>query len=368
MRNFIVVGSATPLIAQVLLGIHAFTDAKCTILCSKGSARTIRYSSLCTDFVEVDLFGEEDDKFVAAVNDFVKKMPDAILVPADCEGGRITNRVRHQLNAKIIPVPNASTLDCLDNKWRFYQFCREHGLNVPPALLFHSKFELDFTLAKHELGIPLVVKPVNQQASAGVHVIFNEADYQQKILNNDAYQYAPLIVQRYIQGTDIGLDMLALDGKVAAIAIQQPIAPQRIGPKIKFFANDYLEKVAHILAKESGYDGVMNVDARIEDGTGQVFLFEANPRFWRTLSASVWGGLNFVAESIQSLQKKDEHIRKLTSGAADVYFHPLFRPNLWPAVVFDRSHRGRLLRIMMFDVYTFVISAKTLLLDTMQRQ
>ena len=37
------------------------------------------------------------------------------------------------------------------------------------------------------------------------------------------------------------------------------------------------------LSQLSHYSGLMNVDARLENGSGRVFLIESNPRFWASL-------------------------------------------------------------------------------------
>lgn len=360
MRNFIVVGEVKPLVVQVLLAIHSFTDANCIAVCSE--TRYLRFSSLCSGYLDINFNGEDDDRFVDKVNFFAETMDDLVLIPAGTQGTRMVNRVRNRLKVRIVPAPESSVLDRLDNKWCFYQFCKEHGLNVPSARLIDSKLDLDFASTAKELGVPFVVKPLCQAASAGVYAVSSEADYNQKIRNNDAYQYAPLIVQRFISGTDVGLNLLSIQGKVTAIAIQQRIVQRRVGSKIKFLFNNYLVNAAHTLARESAYNGVMNVDARIEDGTGKVFLFESNPRVWLSLSASVWCGLNFVAESIDPSPEVDS-VRMLTSGIADTYHHPLFRPFQWRYAIFDSGQRGRMLRIKMYDLCTLASSTKAILLE-----
>lgn len=366
VRNFIVVGKSRALVLQVLMAIHTFTDnANCVVVSNKRSG-VLRFSKLCSAYLESNLNGEDDDRFVDGVNRFSEAMPDLVLIPADCDGAKITGRVRTRLKATIIPAAEPSMLDCFDSKWRFYQFCMEHGLNVPTTCFIGSKHDLVFASTALELGIPFVVKPVNESGSEGVHVVFSEEDYDREIRNNEAYQFAPLIAQRYIQGTEVGLNLLSIQGKVAAIAIQQRDHPQHGGARIRFISNKYLESVAHTLPKESGYHGVMNIDARIEDGTGKVFLIECNPRFWRSLLASVWCGLNFVGESIEPSLRPDK-IRMLTSGCADTFYHPLFRPSLWRYAIFDQGHQGRMVRLMMVDVCMLGVTVKAILTKSATR-
>lgn len=365
MRNFIIVGVYRPLVAEVLLAIHTFTDANCIVVGGSGEMRLLRFSSLCSGYVDADFSGKGDDEFVDRVNLFAEMTPDLVLIPVDTQSTRMTNRVRSRLKARVVAAPESSALERLDDKWHFFQLCREHGLTVPPTYLVGSKHELDFVRTVREIGIPFVVKPTRLGASAGVRVVRSEADYDRDVRNNDAYQYAPLIAQRFISGTDVGLNLLSVRGSVTAIAIQERVVQRCVGSKIKFISNDYLVNVAHILARECDYDGVMNVDARIEEGTSKVYLFESNPRYWRSLWASVWCGLNFVAENIDPSPRRNG-IRMLTSGSADVYYHPLYRPSMWRYAMFDHGWRGRMLREKMGDPYTLASSTKTIVLAGMK--
>lgn len=361
MQNFLVVGVIKPLVIEVLLALHTFTDANCIVMGGSNETRILRFSSLCSEYLEANFSGDDDDIFVDHVNRLDAALSDLVLIPADTQSTRMLNRLRNRLKARLAFAPESSMLDCFDDKWCFYQFCLEHGLNVPAACLVASKLELDFLIMARELGLPFVVKPLGEAASNGVHAIFSETDYNLKIRDNDAYQYAPLIVQRFIAGKDVGLNLLAIHGKVAALSIQQRVVQKSVGSRINFISNDYLVGAAHTLASASAYEGVMNVDARIEEGTGKVFLFESNPRFWRSLSASVWCGLNFVAESIETAPFTGG-VRMLTSGSADTYYHPLFRPLLWRYALFDVGQRGRMLRIKTLDLYTLSSSIKTIFL------
>lgn len=348
MENFIVVGASCDLMLPVLIGLHIYTNACCCIV---GPLKTqgLRRSALCTSHIEVNLDGNEDDQFIHTIGAIAKDMPDATLIPVDVDAERIVNRVRGELNVKIIPIPDLATLEMLNNKWHFYEFCKQHGFNVPQSCIVASKHELQFDSMASELGVPLVVKPLDERGSDGVRIVHSKSHYDDSIRNNPDYQFAPLIVQRYVAGVDMGIDVFSMHGDLAAFAIQQ-----KIGSEVSFLPNCYLEQMAYDFCRASCYTGVMNIDARAEEGTDKVYLFEANPRFWGSLSASVWSGLNFVAESIEQMPGAGR-VRRLTSGHFEPYRHPLIRPRWWPTLAFDRGVQGRMLRIMMFDPYQSLI-------------
>jgi hypothetical protein len=348
MKTFLVIGAAKYLVVQVLLAIRVDPDAKCIAMCGK-QARFMHWSVLCAGYMEADFSGAGDDLFAERVNQMAKAEADLVLIPADCVGARMINRVRDRISTRIAATPDTATLDRLDDKWQFYLLCRSLGLRVPDTRLVNNKFELDFASIKQQLDVPFVIKPLNEDSGRGTCVVISESEYRKTIRDNTDYRYAPLIAQRFISGHDVGLNFRAARGRVTAIAVQKRVDPDHDGSKIEFFENQYLADVAHRLAGATGYDGVMNVDARIEKNTGDIFLFESNPRFWRSLSASVWNGLNFAAECTDE-PKIAGDVRLLDSGSADTYYHPVFRPSMWRYMLFDRGHRGRMARFMMRDL------------------
>ncbi|TFW10241.1 ATP-grasp domain-containing protein [Oxalobacteraceae bacterium OM1] len=354
MHAFLVVGTARALVVQATLALRAHVDAECGVIVAKGT-KVMRFSSLWSRYIEMDFNGEDDEKFVALVNRMAAHCPGLLIVPADCDGTRLTNRVRERLTAGLVPTPNTATLNRFDDKWSFYQFCVEAGLNAPLSWLIDSKEGLDFQRVAASLGSPFVVKPLHEQGSKGVRVIRSEAACV-RLVRDETYQHAPLIVQRFIRGSDLGLNLLAIDGTIRAAAVQRRLQPQDEVAPIQFIHNDYLLDCAHQIARASAYTGIMNIDARMDEATGTIYLLESNPRVWRSMAASVWCGLNFMAELIEP-DKSAGSMRTITDGYADTFHHPFFRPRLFYHAFSDSSDRGRLARLMLRDPCTLGSSA-----------
>lgn len=355
-RKFIVVGAERGLILQALIAIHSANKDECMIICADGSA-LLRFSRRVCRCIDFDFSGKDDDRFVNEVNHFAQATPETILVSTDPKSTRMVARVRDRLGLRIAPAPDVDMLDRLDNKWHFYLFCKEHGLRVPATEYVGNKRRLDYDATAVRLGIPFVIKPVDQAGSEGVRIICNKASYKQYVLDNKDYRHENLIAQCFIPGTDVGLNIMAFHGKVQEIAIQRRHQPQDETAKISFFFNDYLVKVAYKLVQECRYDGVMNIDARIEEKTNKVYLLECNPRVWRSLLASAWCGHNFI-EALVDPDLHNQKVRLLIDGTADTFWHPLFRPSLWPYALLDRGHKGRLVRAMMSEVCLLGASIK----------
>ena len=283
--------------------------------------------------------------YLRRINELAEKAPRALLIPFDCEGIRMVNRVGSRLPFASIPVPDLPTLDMFDDKWRFYQFCLANALPAPATRWIGSKQELDFDAIEAQLGLPFVVKPTNCSGSLGVRIVRTRNIFDQEILHNPRYQHAPLIAQRYIDGMDMDINLLSVYGRLCASSIHRVE-----GSWMDFVRNPALQEIAEKLCRASGYHGAMNVDVRLDKRTGEVFLIESNPRFWASLVAAVGCGLNFVAESVRPCLP-GEAPRQLTSGRFHTR-HPLLRPAAWHQLFSDKGEAGRLLRARLFDLYS----------------
>jgi predicted ATP-grasp superfamily ATP-dependent carboligase len=356
--NLLVVGSSKPLLAQVMLAARTFADCRIIAVCSYGT-RYLRHSILCADYEEIDFSGEEDSAFAAMANRYAGRFEDLIVIPADCAASKMINRVRPSLNMRVVACPADSALNRLEDKWDFQRLCLDLGLRTPETIFVGDKHALHFPTTAARLGVPFVVKPTREDSSRGAYIVGDEDEYNNAIRDNITYRYAPLIAQRYVAGTDVGLNFHASHGRVTAISIQRRADYLHDGSPIHFFDDGHLQEVAHRIALATGYSGVMNVDARIESQTGEVFLFESNPRFWRSLSASTWCGLNFVEECLRTIAV-DEPPRLLVAGSADTYYHPIYRPSLWRDAARGSGLRGRHARLMLLDVSNFLASSKVL--------
>lgn len=350
--RFLLLGKSNRIAIEVMQAVRSAHQVKCLVAGDEASL-PLRWSAHCERHLLTDLRGSDDDRFVDWINRLAGQTPDITLIPFDCDGIRMANRVRSRISSPIVPTPDLATLDLLEDKWRFHEFCTKHSLSVPQTVLIGSKSELDIDGVVAKLGLPFVLKPTNESGSLGVQIIESRHQWEEQILNNPAYEYHPLIAQQYIDGADIDLSVLSIQGRLAAYAIQQTA-----GCQITFLKNSCLENVAEKICRDSACHGVMHIDARIEKQTGKVYLIESNPRFWASLTASAWCGLNFVAESAKHKPAAEgaDEAYQLSAGTG-YNRHPLLMPSLWLCLVSDKGERGRLLRAKVFDLYTLGILA-----------
>jgi len=343
MAHYIVLSYCKRLLRQVLLSLREFADPRQIVAIAGPQARDMRWSGLAGRHLPATFAPQDDDRLVTMVNTLGALLQDPVLIPADCDAAMALNRVGGHLAVRSIPLAPNPLLARLNDKWGFHGICREAGLRVPRTVHVGRKDNLDYDALAAQLGLPFVLKPTNQAGSNGVLVVHGHEQWMRQVVPDNVYRFDSLIAQQYVPGVDLCFSFLARDGDVAAFSIQQ-----RVGPTIRFLENAELEMLGLRLAEATRYSGVMNIDARVEEGSGRVFLIESNPRFWASLAASVWCGLNFVAESIAPVERRAVP-RRLTAG---VYYerHPVMRPSVWLRYAFDSGREGRMWRAAMGDV------------------
>lgn len=344
MHTFVVVGNSLEVLGPVLQAIRSFSRASIKVV-GNDTTRSIRWSLMCSQWKYATLQMNDDDHLLQTLHHICTKNSSSCIIAADCDAAHALNRLRSQLHVPLAPTPSAEQLALFEDKWHFHQFCQQQELPTPSTCYFQNKKQLDFSTLATTLGIPFVIKPTNRAGSEGVKIISSAAELEKAILHNANYQFTPLLAQKYIAGKDIDISLLAVDGHVKVVAVQQVS-----GSVIEFLSQPSLEVMASTLCKSSSYEGVMHIDARIDELSGKIYLIESNPRYWASLSAALWCGVNFVQESLKyiSITHSHENTNRLV-GARAYTRYPLLRPGGLRCLALDRGLRGRLVRLSVID-------------------
>lgn len=346
-QHFVVAGTSIQLVRQILLALKLQGKSVGHVIGGEETAE-LRWTMLCEDnhvinFDRADR-PSDDRVFIKLVNDYARRLPNLILIPADVEGAKMIARTRHALPVRITPVAPPALLDVLNDKWQFFRLCTLHGLRVPKTVYLGDKSGIGFDRLAAELGLPMIIKPTDQAGSAGVQLVRDEQDFERLIRQNPSYQFDRLIAQQYIDGVDLCFNLLAVDGQLHAHSLQR-----RDRNIVSFLSIPELEAMGSKLADVTRYSGAMCIDARWESGTGQVYLIESNPRFWASLNASAWCGLNFVTQAALLAAGADAGLQILSAGRFNER-HPLLRPTAWLRMLAVSGPKGRFLRSCLTDL------------------
>jgi biotin carboxylase len=256
-----------------------------------GTSAGLRRSRFCAAYHLSKFDYKSSDYAVAAaeIRSLAARRGIDVVVPSDDVSTRLLAAVKDEIGVPTSALPSVDCFDALNDKWNFYRLCCGNDVRVPASWLYETPDELRRDLSAGRLELPITVKPTNRSGALGVCHVRDEGEI--KVLQT--LDYRPILVQRFILGRDVGINVLCRNGQVVAHAVQE-----RSDRSFRLFEDsDLLANVAR-MAAAAGLHGPANIDAVIEDESGRGFILECNPRFWYTIYLSMILGLNFVKMSL----------------------------------------------------------------------
>jgi biotin carboxylase len=227
------------------------------------------------------------------INEYVARHRIDLVLAADTRCTRmLIARAGAIRGAAVFPMPTLEVFEQLYDKWTFYQLLVQHDLPSPRTVLVRSPEEAE----RLDLGWPVIVKPPSGESGKGVRKVDEPGALRRDLEASAAEGTLPLLVQEFLPGRDIDLDLLAEGGELTAWLVQQ-----REGAGMRFPDDERLVSLGRAMCRASGYRGVGHVDMRIDDRTGEVKVIEFNPRFWGSLGFASWFGVNFFEHGVALL-------------------------------------------------------------------
>lgn len=251
--------------------------------------------------------------------------PD-ILVAANMASTFLVSAIQHELpkGLRVFPVAAPDQLQLLYHKWHLAQFLNQHHLPHPETRLIEHAGEIDGL----KMNFPRVIKPPDRGNKIGVKTVKSLQEIRDYLASGNSDHCLPLLIQEYIPGTDVDLNVLSEKGKVLAWSIQKWNSPH----VLEFIEHPRLLEIGKEIIERTGYTGVAHFDMRIDERDQSVKVIECNPRFWGSIRASLWNGVNFVQLGMdcsfgRPLPKKNEN-RKITYMLPSKILKEIRRGNL----------------------------------------
>jgi D-alanine-D-alanine ligase len=176
------------------------------------------------------------------------------------------------------------------NKTVSKQLYEKAGLPVPPYIVYERDETVDITTFAAQIGLPLVVKPVEAGSSVGMSIVKSTTDLQGALEKAGEFDTS-ILVESYIEGTELtagvignkNLEALPLieiipddshaffdyEAKYTA-GVTQEICPARIDEKLTQTAQNYA-KIAHRALFCKGYS---RTDMILKDN--EIYVLETN--------------------------------------------------------------------------------------------
>ncbi len=219
----------------------------------------------------------------------------------------------------VLVCPDAALIDFACDKWRTMAALRQAGLPIPASCLVHGPDDL--VAAAHDLGYPdhdLVVKPRSYAGSMGIWAISKRSGLLQHgalptltlgaiaelcATADDIAWPEGLILQRLMIGSDVSVDVFALDGLLVAGGCRSrrlTTGGLCIGGTVYPLTGALRDTIRSLIAALT-WTGVANIQLIIGTSGAQA-VYEINPRLSGSIDVNALGGLDLLGGVIEYAQ------------------------------------------------------------------
>ncbi len=250
-----------------------------------GAARVSR-SIAHTSEVPGDWFDNDPAALALLISERCAPPGRWIVIPADFAAHRFL-ACHHSRLAGIatIPLPHPEVLESLDDKAWLADMAKAARIPIPHTIILRSP-EMP---TRMPVPPPVITKPARGSAGSGIRLSHTLDELRAAIAQAEPSPDRPLIVQEYVAGPDLGVSLLAKEGRIVASSVQRHLP----GKRLRFEHNAAATRIAAALVAAVDYTGVAHIDL-LERPDGRPVLLECNPRFWASLAAARHAGMNFV--------------------------------------------------------------------------
>ncbi|HET6527563.1 MAG TPA: ATP-grasp domain-containing protein [Balneolaceae bacterium] len=223
--------------------------------------------------------------------DKIEETAADILLPIDERDVKLLSIYRYKLNSKVYlpPLPNVSILDKLIYKNHLADFLQKNDFPCPAT--YHLG-RLDTATLDNYLT-PYLLKPIRGSAGQNIREITSKKELEEALLTLNADDY---ILQEFVPGQNFSCSLLAENGNILAETIQLELESRNfsISTAIRFVENKAISEATRRIIKRANYNGLANLDFRVDERNGQPNLVDFNARFWSNISGSKIAGVDFV--------------------------------------------------------------------------
>lgn len=280
----------------VIHGFINFSQVKLHVLSNQRWAPA-RFSRYCHEYTFKKSDTDVCERF-DIIEEVVTQSHIDVILPVEMEWIASQDAKRHALSrlAPIAPVLDSKSFEIANNKWLLFKLMQRNNIPTPPTVL--CTLDSDFEQRVRKLEFPVLIKPVTAWGGEGIqrfdHISqlykFLEQCDSEKIKNK-------YIVQSFLTGYVIGLNILSQEGRILAYTMQRGFIPNpqkyAAAAAIQFIRREDVLEIGKKLISALKYSGVANMDLFHDTRENQSKVLEVNARFWGSLRGSYIAGVSF---------------------------------------------------------------------------
>lgn len=278
--------------------IRSLDPSEYTLYVMGPAMSAVRFSRFCEKYFRYPEHTDEnkDDVFVEYINALSQEYNIDAIIPLDLPTSIWTAENHARLSSPSLPLSSGDTLTRLHDKWELTKVLDELALPYPETILVETRE----SLIDGAMEYPFMVKPLSLEAGKGIIRIESETDLERYRETKAWHTSYPILVQEYIEGTDVGMSILAVDGEIITWTIQRW---NEVG-LLELIDNQATYDIGEKIVAKEKYSGFMHIDLQMDSTTQDVYILECNPRTWGSMNASILNDMNFIDDAVACIQSK----------------------------------------------------------------
>lgn len=265
-----------------------------TIILSENLHAPVRFSRYAAQFLSYEN-NEGNSGRLAAIIKIAKQTKPDIILPVDEPTIRLLAGHKETLSkfATLAPIPDCNSFDVAADKWLLAGWLRTHNISHPHTILYQTEDESKEALSG--IPFPVLIKPRHGGGGKGIKYFDDPTVFANYCKENIPPE--EFIVQSFIEGYDIDCSVICKEGEILAYTIQKGFMSGTyrfsIPAGVEFIDDESTYSIVAELVKKFNWSGIMHFDLRYDEQDKQLKVIEMNPRFWGSLLASTFAGVNF---------------------------------------------------------------------------
>ncbi len=273
-----------------------FPDIKLHVLSSEPWA-PIRFSRYRHSFI-YRRPSQDDASRLEMLADVAKQYHIDVLLPTETKSISFVVAHRQSLAEFVAlpPLPDDESFALANNKWRLAQFLEAAHIPSPPTVLLTC--DANFEHQARNLSFPVLLKPVSAWGGDGIERFEDWPSLERFIEERDPQRLAgKYIVQSFLPGYVVGVNVLAREGTLLATTMQRGIIKNThkfaAAGGIEFIREEPFMDITNRLLTELNWSGFANLDTLCDARDGELKILEINARFWGSLRSSLVARVSF---------------------------------------------------------------------------
>lgn len=251
-------------------------------------------------FVSLPDYEAVPSSFVEALDALLESENVEVLIPASDEALKAIAPHYVWLASRVrVSSPAPSIVENVLDKARTQEIAAQCGIPIPATYTLPDLDALEENSGN--LRFPLLAKPASKAETNVAYLpirLFHNLEPLREAYRNDPCFGKRFLLQEYCSGEDVGLAVLMHSGEPIALFQYRGLKtlPYQGGVSVLTCSeplNPPLAEYAVTLLRALRWEGIAQIDFRHDPTNGKTVLLEVNGRFWGSLAAAVYAGMDF---------------------------------------------------------------------------